>query len=46
MIVARSLLLFVLAGLAEFGGAWLIWEGWRELRGLWWIASGVIRSEE
>jgi small multidrug resistance family-3 protein len=42
VIVARSLLLFVLAGLAEIGGAWLIWQGWREHRGLWWIASGVI----
>jgi small multidrug resistance family-3 protein len=40
--VARSLLLFVLAALAEIGGAWLIWQGWREHRGLWWIAGGII----
>jgi small multidrug resistance family-3 protein len=40
--VARSLLLFVLAALAEIGGAWLIWQGWREHRGLWWIAGGVV----
>ncbi|MFF5173612.1 YnfA family protein [Micromonospora sp. NPDC000089] len=42
MLVVRSLLLFVLAALAEIGGAWLIWQGWREHRGLWWIAAGVI----
>jgi small multidrug resistance family-3 protein len=42
MTVARSLLLFLLAALAEIGGAWLIWQGWREHRGLWWIAGGLI----
>src|SRR5215207_8034843 len=42
MTVLRSLLLFVVAALAEIGGAWLIWQGWREHRGLWWIAGGVI----
>src|SRR6187549_161119 len=40
--VARSLLLFAVAALAEIGGAWLIWQGWREHRGLWWIAGGII----
>lgn len=30
MTIFRSLLLFVLAALAEIGGAWLIWQGWRE----------------
>jgi small multidrug resistance family-3 protein len=40
--VARSLLLFVVAAVAEIGGAWLIWQGWREHRGLWWIAGGII----
>ena len=40
--VARSLLLFALAALAEIGGAWLIWQGWREDRGLWWIAGGIL----
>jgi len=40
--VARSLLLFALAAVAEIGGAWLIWQGWREHRGLWWIAGGVL----
>ncbi|MDG4769235.1 YnfA family protein [Solwaraspora sp. WMMD792] len=42
MTVARSLVLFVLAALAEIGGAWLIWQGWREHRGLLWIAAGVM----
>lgn len=42
MTVARSILLFILAALAEIGGAWLIWQGFREHRGLWWIAAGVI----
>ncbi|GIF26056.1 small multidrug resistance family-3 protein [Actinoplanes tereljensis] len=42
MTVARSILLFVLAALAEIGGCWLIWQGWRESRGLWWIAAGVV----
>jgi small multidrug resistance family-3 protein len=40
--VLRSVLLFVLAAVAEIGGAWLVWQGWREQRGLWWIAGGVI----
>ena len=42
MTVVRSLLLFVLAALAEIGGCWLIWQGRREHRGLWWVAAGVI----
>jgi small multidrug resistance family-3 protein len=40
--VLRSAALFVLAAVAEIGGAWLVWQGWREQRGLWWIAGGVI----
>lgn len=35
-------MLFVLAALFEIGGAWLIWQGFREHRGLWFIAAGVI----
>lgn len=38
----RSLLLFALAALAEIGGAWLVWQGWREHRGLWFVAAGVV----
>ena len=42
MIVARSLLLFTVAALFEIGGAWLIWQGWREHRGVLWIAGGIL----
>jgi len=41
MSVARSLLLFVLAALAEIGGAWLIWQGVREHRGIAFIGAGI-----
>jgi small multidrug resistance family-3 protein len=40
--VARSLLLFVVAALAEIGGAWLVWQGVREQRGLLWVGAGFI----
>ncbi|KEA65862.1 UPF0060 membrane protein, partial [Mycobacterium tuberculosis NRITLD18] len=40
--VARSVALFVLAALAEIGGAWLVWQGVREARGWLWIGAGVI----
>src|SRR5689334_17672905 len=42
MTVARSVLLFVLAALAEIGGAWLVWQGVREHRGLLWVGAGVV----
>lgn len=42
MTVARSLLLFVLAAVAEIGGAWLVWQGLRENRGLLWIGAGSV----
>ena len=42
MTVARSLLLFVLAAVAEIGGAWLIWHGVRDHRGWLWIGMGVV----
>ncbi|EEP71806.1 conserved membrane protein [Micromonospora sp. ATCC 39149] len=42
MTVARSILLFAVAAVAEIGGAWLVWQGWREHRGLLWIAAGVM----
>lgn len=41
MSVARSLALFVLAALAEIGGAWLVWQGVREHRGVAFIGAGV-----
>jgi small multidrug resistance family-3 protein len=40
--IFRSMLLFVLAAVAEIGGAWLIWQGLREHRGILWIAVGII----
>ena len=40
--IVRSLVLFVLAALAEIGGAWLVWQGVREHRGWLWIGAGVI----
>lgn len=42
MIIARSILLFIVAALAEIGGAWLIWQGVREHRGLLFVGAGVI----
>lgn len=42
MRVAVSVLLFVVAAVAEIGGAWLVWQGVRENRGLAWIGAGVI----
>ena len=42
MTVARSLSWFVLAALAEIGGAWLVWQGWREHRGVLWIVGGIM----
>ena len=39
--VARSLALFVLAALAEIGGAWLVWQGVREARGVVFVGAGV-----
>ena len=42
MTVFRSVLLFLLAAVAEIGGAWLVWQGVREQRGLLWIGAGVL----
>ena len=42
MTVARSLALFVLAALAEIGGAWLVWQAVREHRGWLWAGAGVV----
>lgn len=40
--VVRSLVLFTLAAIAEIGGAWLIWQGVREHRGVMWIGAGIV----
>ena len=42
MTIARSIALFLLAALAEIGGAWLVWQGVREHRGPLWVAGGVV----
>ncbi len=42
MTVLRSIGLFVAAAVAEIGGAYLVWQGVRERRGLVWIGAGVV----
>lgn len=42
MTVLTSVGLFLLAALAEIGGAWLVWQGVRERRGLIFIGTGVL----
>ncbi|GEM32492.1 UPF0060 membrane protein [Nocardia neocaledoniensis NBRC 108232] len=42
MSVVRSAVLFLLAAVAEIGGAWLIWQGVREHRGMVWAGAGVV----
>jgi small multidrug resistance family-3 protein len=42
MTVLRSILLFALAAVAEIGGAWLVWQGVREHRGLAFVGAGVL----
>ena len=39
----RSVLLFVIAGLCEIGGGWMVWQWLRESRPSWWgLAGGII----
>jgi small multidrug resistance family-3 protein len=42
MTVLRSVLLFALAAVAEIGGAWLVWQGVREHRGLAFVGAGIV----
>jgi small multidrug resistance family-3 protein len=42
VLILRSIALFVLAALAEIGGAWLVWQGVREHRGWIFVGAGVI----
>lgn len=42
MTVTRSIVLFLVAALFEIGGAWLVWQGVREHKGLLWIGGGVV----
>lgn len=36
----RTIVLYVLAGLAEIGGGWLIWHWLRNGKGVWWGIGG------
>jgi small multidrug resistance family-3 protein len=42
MPIAKSILLFALAAVAEIGGAWLVWQAVREDKAWWWAGLGVI----
>ena len=41
MNVLRTIALFALAALAEIGGAWLVWQGVREDRGVAYVGAGI-----
>jgi small multidrug resistance family-3 protein len=42
MTVLGSIVLFMIAAIAEIGGAWLVWQGLRESRGLLFVGAGVL----
>jgi small multidrug resistance family-3 protein len=42
MTVVRSIMLFLLAAVAEIGGAWLVWQGVREHRGAAFVGAGIV----
>lgn len=42
VLIAKSVGLFIVAAMLEIGGAWLVWQGVRESRGLAWIGAGII----
>ena len=42
MSVAKTIVLFVVAAIAEIGGAWLVWQGTREHRGLIFVGGGIV----
>jgi small multidrug resistance family-3 protein len=41
MSVLRAVILFAVAAVAEIGGAWLVWQGVREHRGVAWVGAGI-----
>jgi small multidrug resistance family-3 protein len=41
MTILRSFALFLLAAVAEIGGAWLVWQGVREDRGTLFVGAGI-----
>ena len=43
MLYLRTILLFILAGLAEIGGGWLVWQWLRDGKGwIWGLAGGAV----
>ena len=38
----RAIGLFIVAAVAEIGGAWLIWQGVREHRGVVFVGAGIV----
>jgi small multidrug resistance family-3 protein len=40
--VLRTIVLFVIAAVAEIGGAWLVWQGVREHRGVVFVGAGIV----
>jgi small multidrug resistance family-3 protein len=40
--IARSIALFIVAGLCEIGGGWFVWQFWREGRGAAFGLAGVV----
>jgi small multidrug resistance family-3 protein len=42
MTIAKTIVLFALAAVAEIGGAWLIWQAVREDKAWWWAGLGVV----
>jgi small multidrug resistance family-3 protein len=42
MSIARTVILFALAAVAEIGGAWLVWQAVREGKAWWWAALGIV----
>ena len=40
--LAQVLGLFLVAGLAEIGGGWLVWQAMRESKPWWWAAVGSL----
>jgi len=42
MTVIRSISLFIVAAVAEIGGAYLVWQGVRQRRGLLFVLAGVV----
>ncbi len=42
MTILKSTALFVLAAIAEIGGAWLVWQSVKEAKPWWWAGLGIV----